>query len=105
VLAPLQRVQEIYRMRFHLLGVQRFNLQPQADRLDLLFGNVLGSAPSRGESPGIMGRRAKCASVVGIEAVCARPLFAPLVFGGVPRASQSGEGGFRAGMATSSEQQ
>ncbi len=68
-MAPLQRVQEIHRMRFHLLGVQRFDLQPQADRFDLLFGNVLGGAPSRGEPPGIMGRRAQCASVVGIETV------------------------------------
>jgi hypothetical protein len=104
-MAPLQRVQEIHRMRFDVLGVQRFDLQPQADRFGLLLGNVLGGAPSRGEPPGIMGRRALCAGVVGIETVRGQALFAPPNFGGVPRAGQSGEGGFRAAMATSSEQQ
>jgi len=57
-LAPLQRVQEFDSGRFHLLGVQCLHLQSKADRVGVLLGDVLGGPPSRGEPPGVVGRRA-----------------------------------------------
>jgi hypothetical protein len=50
-LAPLQQLQVGGRLRADLLGLQRIDLQPKADRPDLLLGILLGRAPSADEAP------------------------------------------------------
>ena len=67
-MAPLQRVQALDPVWFHLLGLQRLDLQSQADRTGILLGYVLGGAPSGGEPPGVVGRRAHRTRRAGLEA-------------------------------------
>jgi len=51
----VQRMQGADRLRRGVLGLQRFDMQSQANGSRLLFGDVLGSPFARGEAPRSLG--------------------------------------------------